>query len=53
MKITESILAVILVTSKYENRFLLLSYTANTTVSVKFDFCELRQISPWTDRQTD
>ena len=42
IRITESILAVILITSKYENQFLSLSHTVNAAVSVKFDSCELR-----------
>ena len=36
-RITESILAVILVTFRYENQLLSLSYTVNAAVSVKFD----------------
>ena len=39
-RITESILAVI--TSRYENQLLSLSYTVNAAVSVKFDSCELK-----------
>ena len=42
MIITESILAVILVTSRFENHFLSLSHTVNASVSVNFDFRSLR-----------
>ena len=44
MKITESILTVILVSSRYDSQFLSLSYAVdlNVAVSVKFDFRELR-----------
>ena len=45
MRITKLILAVILVTSRYENQFLSLSYTVNAAVSVKFDSCEL-EVNP-------
>ena len=41
-RITESILAVILVTSRCANQSLSLSLTVNTAISVKFDSCELR-----------
>ena len=43
MRITESILTVILVSSRYDNQFFSLSYAVNIAVSVKFDFRELRQ----------
>ena len=36
MRITESILTVILVSSRYENQFLSLSYEVNVAISVKF-----------------
>ena len=42
MRITELILAVIPVTSRYENQFLSLSYRVNAAVSVKFDSRELK-----------
>ena len=42
MRITESILAVIHIISRYENQFLSLSHTVNAAVSVKFDSHELR-----------
>ena len=41
-RITESILAVILVTSRYENQFLPFRFPVNTAVSVKFDSRKLR-----------
>ena len=43
MRITESIPAVILVTSRYENQFLSLSYTVNVAILLEFDSHELRQ----------
>ena len=45
MRITESILAVILVSSRYDSQFLSLSYAVglNIAVSVKFDSRELRR----------
>ena len=42
-KITELILAVILVTSRYENQFLSLSYTANAAIAVKLGYRKMRQ----------
>ena len=46
MRITESILAVILVSSRYENQFLSLSYAVNVAVSVKFDSRTEMKVSP-------
>ena len=48
MRITEIILAVILITSRYENQFLSLSHTVNTAVSIFFWFLKTeRKLSPW------
>ena len=38
--IRESILAMILVASRYENQFLSLNYVVNTTVTQNFDSCK-------------
>ena len=44
-RIRESILAMILVASRYENQFLSLNYVVNTTVIQNFDSRKLKQTS--------